>query len=319
MSNNEKKNIVIISGPTASGKTSLSIKLAKEINGSIISADSMQVYKTMDIGSAKITKEEMQGIKHYLIDVLEPEEDFNIALFKEMAKKALININNKGEIPIVVGGTGFYIQSLLYDIDFSEEASENTEIRSELTELAKKYGNEYVHNILKEVDFEASCSIHPNNIKRVIRAIEYNKLTGEKISTHNKMSHEKESTYNFVYFVINDDRNRLYNNIDKRVDIMMENGLLDEVISLKNRGLTIDNISMQGLGYKEILMYLNDELSLDEAIYIIKRDTRHFAKRQLTWFRREKNISWINKDEFDYDESKIIEYMKGKLRSEGII
>lgn len=314
----EKQNLIIISGPTAAGKTALSIRLAKEIDGSIISADSMQVYKRMDIGSAKISKDEMQGIKHYLIDILEPTEDFNIALFKEYAKDAIYKINKDNKIPIVVGGTGFYIQALLYDISFDENASENTQIRDELNNLAIKYGNEYIHNILKEVDVEAANSIHPNNIKRVIRAIEYYRLTGERISEHNEIQHSKESPYNYKYFVINQDREILYKNIDKRVDIMVENGLVEEVSRLKKEGLSRDYVSMNGLGYKEILDYLDNKCTLDEAIEIIKRDTRHFAKRQLTWFRREKDVTWINKEDFVNDEQ-ILDYIKEQIKSEGII
>ena len=319
MSINNKQSLIIISGPTAAGKTALSIELANNINGSIISADSMQVYRGMDVGSAKISVDEMQGIKHYLIDILDPKEDFNIALFKEYAKKAIESINAAGKIPIVVGGTGFYIQALLYDIDFDEAATEDTSIRDELTLLAKEKGNEYVHDILKKVDIKSANDIHPNNIKRVIRAIEYYKLTGNKISDHNLEQHEKESPYNFKYFVINEDREILYKNIDKRVDIMVENGLVEEVQKLKSGGLNRDYISMQGLGYKEILAYLDDEISLGEAINIIKRDTRHFAKRQLTWFRREKEVTWINKEDFGYDNNKILNYIKEQLESEGII
>lgn len=314
-----KKNLIVISGPTAVGKTALSIKLAKEINGSVISADSMQVYRGMDIGSAKITKEEMDGVKHYLIDILDPKDDFNIALFKQYAKEAVEEISAEGKIPIVAGGTGFYVQALLYDIDFDESASEDTSIRDELTLLAETKGNEYVHNMLKEIDPEAAEEIHFNNIKRVIRAIEFYRLTGEKISEHNKHQRQNQSPYNFKYFIINSDRSLLYERINKRVDIMIDNGLVDEVIKLKEAGLSTDNISMQGLGYKEILAYLNGETSLDEAIEIIKRDTRRFAKRQLTWFRREKDVIWINKEDYNFNDTLIIDYMKEQLRNEGII
>lgn len=315
----DKQNLIILSGPTAVGKTALSIKLAGDINGSIISADSMQVYKTMDIGSAKITKEEMKGIKHYLIDVLEPEEEFNIATFKQYAKNDIEYIKKEGKLPIIAGGTGFYIQALLYDIEFNEEASENESYREELMKLAITNGNEYVHKLLEEVDEESARTIHPNNVKRVVRALEYYKLTGKRISEHNEIERKKESPYNYKYFVINEDRKLLYENIDKRVDLMIKNGLVDEVQMLKERGLTINNISMQGLGYKEILSYLNGDISLDDAIYIIKRDTRHFAKRQLTWFRREKDVVWINKEDFNFDDDKILEFMKEQLKSAEII
>ena len=315
----DKRNLVIISGPTSVGKTSLSVKLAKEINGSIVSADSMQVYRSMDIGSAKITKEEMQDVKHYLIDVLEPEEEFNITVFKQFATNDIEMIYKDGKLPIIAGGTGFYIQALLYDIDFDDDASENTEYRKELMALIKEKGNDFVHNMLKEVDIKSANAIHPNDTKRVIRALEFFKLTGEKISEHNEIQRQNESPYNFVYFVINEDRELLYKNIDKRVDLMIENGLVDEVKKLKERGLTKDNVSMKGLGYKEILAYLDGEISLDEAIYIIKRDTRHFAKRQITWFKRERNVTWINKEDFDFDDNRILEYMKEQLKNAEII
>jgi len=310
-----KQNLVIISGPTAVGKTSLSIKLAQQINGSIVSADSMQVYRHMDIGSAKITKEEMQGIKHYLIDVLDPEEDFNIATFKTYAKNDIEMIKKDGKLPIIAGGTGFYIQSLLYDVDFSEEASEDNEYRDSLIMLAKTNGNEFIHKMLKEIDPESASSIHFNNVKRVIRALEYYHLTGEKISEHNEIQKKKESPYNFKYFVINKDRELLYKDIDRRVDIMLKQGLVDEVKALRDRGLTKDNVSMQGLGYKEILEYLDGRITLDEAIYIIKRDTRHFAKRQLTWFHREEAVIWLNHEDYETEKdmlARILELCRDK-------
>ena len=319
MINSTKQPLVIFTGPTAVGKTALSIRLAKELNGEIISADSAQVYKYMDIGSAKITKDEMQGIKHYLIDVLEPSEEFNIATFKEMAISACREIYSKGKIPIVVGGTGFYIQSLIYDVDFSKESEGNNEIRSELEQIYKEKGADYLHDMLKSIDKESAETIHKNNVKRVIRAIEYYKLTGEKISVHNKTQSEKESPFNFAYFVLNEDRDSLYKKIDKRVDIMFENGLVGEVKSLKNMGLSKDNTSMLALGYKEVLDYLNGEISLDEAKEIIKRDTRHFAKRQITWFKRENDVIWLNKENYNYDENKIIEVIKENLSVKGII
>lgn len=315
----KKRPLIILSGPTAVGKSELSIALAKKINGAVISADSMQVYRHMDIGSAKIKAEEMQGIKHYLIDLFMPDEEFHVVKFQEYAKKALEEIYAANQIPILVGGTGFYIQALLYDINFDDDANKSDEIRDRLENLITTKGNEFVHNMLKEVDEKAADEIHPNNVKRVIRALEYHYLTGEKISKHNETERIKESPYNFKYFVINEDRALLYKNIDKRVDIMIENGLVDEVKALKERGLTKDNISMQGLGYKEILSYLNNDITLEEAVYIIKRDTRHFAKRQLTWFKREKDVIWINKEDFSFDNNKIIEFMKEQLKGAGII
>lgn len=307
-----KKPLIILTGPTAAGKTKLSINLAKAINGEIISADSIQVYKHMDIGSAKITPDEMSGVKHYLVDILEPTEDFNIVLFQKYAKAAMKEIYAKGKIPIIVGGTGFYIQSVLYDIDFSE-SDEDNELRKELECLANEKGNDYLHNMLREVDPESAEAIHANNVKRVIRAIEYYRQTGEKISAHNETERQKESAYASCYFVLTDEREKLYTNIDKRVDIMVSDGLVDEVKSLIDMGCKRDSTAMQGLGYKEIVSYLENEISLDEAIYMIKRDTRHFAKRQLTWFRREKDVIWVEKDKFAYDDEKMLKYMIDKF------
>lgn len=304
-----KKPLIILTGPTAVGKTELSIELARAVDGEIISADSMQVYKHMDIGSAKITERDMQGIKHYLIDELEPWEEFNVVRFKQYADKYIKEIYKKGKIPILTGGTGFYIQAVLYDIDFTE-TKEDTSYREELEDLAAEYGPKYLHDLLKEVDQESAKQIHYNNIKRVIRALEYNKQTGLKISDHNREEREKESPYDFKYFVLNDDRKLLYDRIDKRIDIMLEKGLVDEVKKLKAMGCTKDMVSMQGLGYKEILSYLDGDISLDEAVYILKRDTRHFAKRQLTWFRRERSVIWVNKNEFGSDKGLILDFMK---------
>jgi len=303
-----KKPLIILTGPTAVGKTKASIGLAKALNGEIISADSMQVYKYMDIGSAKIRPEEMDGIKHYLIDELEPDEEFHVVRFQQMAKAAMEEIYAKGKIPIVVGGTGFYIQALLYDIDFTEN-DEDTEYRKELEKLAKEKGADSLHDMLKEVDPASAESIHANNVKRVIRALEFYKLTGQKISEHNERERGKESPYEFCYFVLNDDRQLLYDRIDLRIDKMLEDGLLEEVTALKNKGYTKEMVSMQGLGYKEILDYLNGACTLEEAIYILKRDTRHFAKRQLTWFRRERDVIWVDKNKYDHDEDKILNVM----------
>lgn len=303
-----KKPLIILTGPTAVGKTKASIGLAKALNGEIISADSMQVYKYMDIGSAKIRQEEMQGIKHYMLDELEPDEEFHVVRFQQMAKQAMEEIYAKGKVPIVVGGTGFYIQALLYDIDFTE-SDEDTEYREELEKLAQEKGAEYLHDMLRAVDPASADSIHANNVKRVIRALEFYKLTGQKISEHNEKERAKESPYDFFYFVLNDDRKLLYERIDARIDKMLEDGLLEEVTFLKNKGYTKDMVSMQGLGYKEILDYLNGECTLEEAVYILKRDTRHFAKRQLTWFRRERDVIWVDKNNYDHNEQKILEVM----------
>ena len=314
----EKKPLIILTGPTAVGKTQASIGLAKAIGGEIISADSMQVYKSMDIGSAKITTEEMDGVPHYLVDVLEPDEEFHVVRFQTMAKEALQKIYANGKIPIVVGGTGFYIQALLYDIDFTE-STEDSAFRKQLEEIALKEGSEYLHAMLQKVDPKAAEEIHANNVKRVIRALEFYEQTGLKISEHNEKERQKESPYNFCYFVLTDERSVLYERINARVDLMLKKGLIDEVRALKERGYTKDMVSMQGLGYKEILDYLNGELSLEEAIYILKRDTRHFAKRQLTWFRREREVTWIEKNKFKHKEQQILDYMLTELRERNII
>lgn len=313
-----KKPFVVLTGPTAVGKTALSIALAKAINGSIISADSMQVYKHMDIGSAKIMPEEMDGVKHYLVDEFEPDEEFHVARFTERAKECLEEIYAEGKVPILVGGTGFYIQAVLYDIDFSKQDADG-EYRQELEALAQEKGAEHLHAMLKEVDPESAETIHANNIKRVIRALEFYHLTGTKISEHNETERQKESPYNFAYFVLTDDRAKLYERIDKRVDIMVEKGLVDEVKKLKDMGYHREMVSMQGLGYKEILDYLDGKITLEEAIYIIKRETRHFAKRQLTWFRRENDVIWFDKGAYHQSEEAILADMMKILKDKKIL
>ena len=313
-----KKPLVILTGPTAVGKTKASIGLAKAIGGEIISADSMQVYKQMDIGSAKIKPSEMEEIPHYLLDILEPDEEFHVVLFQQMAKQAIQKIYEKGKIPILVGGTGFYIQAVLYDIDFSEN-EKDTSYREELEKLAQTKGAEYLHDRLREVDEKSAQDIHANNVKRVIRALEYFHQTGEKISEHNEEQRKKVSPYNFSYFVLNDERAHLYEKINLRVDQMINEGLVREVQSLKEKGYTRDMVSMQGLGYKEMLDYLDNKCSLEEAVEIIKRDTRHFAKRQITWFKRESDVTWIDKKEYDYNEERILKAMLQELKERGII
>ncbi len=299
--------LIILTGPTAVGKSELSIKLAKAINGEIISADSIQVYKELNIGSAKIMPEEMQGIRHYLIDVLEPTEDFNVFIFKKMAKEAIEDIIFQGKIPIIVGGTGFYIQSIIYDIDFDEE--DNSKIRLELEELAREKGNDYIHGELAKVDKASAMKIHPNNTKRVIRALEYYRLNNKPISLHNETERAKEAVFDAKYFVLNDKRELLYERINKRVDKMIQLGLVEEVSSLLDKGLDSSYNSMQGIGYKEIVEYLDGKCSLDEAVDNIKKNTRHFAKRQLTWFRREEKVNWIEKYEYKYDDERILSKM----------
>lgn len=313
-----KKPIVVLTGPTAVGKTELSIQLAKAIGGEIISADSMQVYKYMDVGSAKITPEEMDGVRHYLVDELEPFEEFHVVKFQEYAKKYLNEIYAHGKIPIIAGGTGFYIQALLNDIDFTEQESDSA-YRKELETLAEEHGNQYLHDRLKEVDPESAEAIHPNNRKRVIRALEFFQETGGKISEHNAKEQMRTSPYNFAYFVLNDERSHLYKRIDARVDKMIEDGLEAEVRRLKEMGCTKDMVTMQGIGYKEMLSYLDGGYSLEEAVYIIKRETRHFAKRQITWFKRERDVIWLNKNEFDYKNEAILAYMIKILKEKAII
>ena len=313
-----KKPIVVLTGPTAVGKTELSIQLAKVIGGEIISADSMQVYKHMDVGSAKITLEEMDGVRHYLVDELEPFDEFHVVKFQEYAKKYLNEIYAHGKIPIIAGGTGFYIQALLNDIDFTEQESDSA-YRKELEALAEEHGNQYLHDRLKEVDPESAEAIHPNNRKRVIRALEFYQETGRKISEHNAKEQMRTSPYNFAYFVLNDERSHLYKRIEARVDKMIEDGLEAEVRRLKEMGCTKDMVAMQGIGYKEMLSYLDGSYSLEEAVYIIKRETRHFAKRQITWFKRERDVIWLNKNEFDYKNEAILAYMIKILKEKAII
>lgn len=311
-----KQPLIVLTGPTAVGKTKASITLAKRIGGEIISADSMQVYRHMDIGSAKIRPGEMEGVPHYLVDVLEPDQEFNVVLFQSMAREAMERIRANGHIPIVVGGTGFYIQALLYDIDFTE-GGEDDGLRGELEAFAREKGPSALHARLAQVDEESARAIHPNNVKRVIRALEFYHQTGEKISVHNERERQRSSPYNFRYFVLNDERSRLYQRIDRRVDQMMEEGLVEEVRRLREMGMRPGMVSMQGLGYKEILDYLEGNCSLGEAVYRIKRDTRHFAKRQITWFKREKEVIWIDKPSYDYDEKKIVEAMLSYI-TEGV-
>lgn len=312
-----KRPLIILTGPTAVGKTHLSIALAKAVNGEIISADSMQVYKQMDIGTAKIRPEEMDGVPHHLVDVLSPKEEFNIVLFQQMAKEAMEKIYAQGKIPILVGGTGFYIQAVLYDIDFTETC-EDKGYREELQEFADKEGEEALHNLLKEKDPKAAEEIHPHNVKKVIRALEFYKSTGKPISAHNEEQRQKESPYNFLYLVLNQDREILYERIEKRIDQMVSEGLVEEVQALKEQGCHKEMVSMKGLGYKEILSYLDGEMTLEEAITLLKRDTRHFAKRQLTWFRREKEPVWIEKGAFE-NEDKILEHVLYLLKEKTII
>jgi tRNA dimethylallyltransferase len=309
-----KNKLIILAGPTASGKTSVSIDLAKRLGGEIISADSMQVYKYMDVGTAKISVEEMQGVKHHLIDVLDPKEDFNIVKFQNMVKCSIEEIVKNGHIPILVGGTGFYIQSVIYDIDFNNE-DDNSSVRKKLEEEYDAFGADFMHEKLKKIDIVSAQTIHKNNKKRIIRAIEYFLINNEPISSHNEVQREKKSPYDYRFFVLNPPRDILYERINKRVDIMVENGLVDEVKKLREMGLSTANISMQGIGYKEIIEYLEGEVSLETAIENIKQNTRHMAKRQVTWFKREKDVIYVDPFSFESND-KIVDYMIEKINTE---
>lgn len=311
----EKAKLLIIAGPTASGKSDTAVELALRLNGAVISADSMQVYRGMDIGSAKVTKEEMRGVPHYLIDCMDPTDEWNVVEFQKRAGQAIEEIRAKGMLPILCGGTGFYIQSVLYDIDFTE-MEDNSEYRQELQKLAREKGPEYLHDLLLQADPASAEAIHPNNVKRVIRALEFHRESGgSRISDHNREQRERDSAYDALFFVLTMDRKLLYERIDRRVDLMMEKGLVEEVKALREKGLTAWDVSMQGLGYKQILQALEGETTMDEAVYIIKRDTRHFAKRQLSWFRRERDVRWISVDRYP-DRKACIDAMEKTIREE---
>lgn len=306
-------DVIVIVGPTASGKTRLSIELAKCLNGEIVSADSMQIYKYMDIGTAKPTLDEMQGIKHYLIDEVLPSEEFNVVKFKELANKYIEEIFAKDKQPIIVGGTGLYISSLINNINFSESECD-WELREELKRQAEEHGPQFIHDKLKLVDEQAANNIHPNNVKRVIRALEVYHQTQKPISYHNEMSKVVPSKYNFILIGLTMDRQLLYERIDKRVDIMLENGLIDEVKGLVCQGFADSLISMQGIGYKEVLSYINNEKTLEETVEIIKRDSRRYAKRQITWFKRINEIKWFSIDNYG-NNNNIDEDVKGYIKT----
>lgn len=309
--------LIILTGPTAVGKTALSIGLAKAVGGEIISADSMQVYRGMDIGTAKIRPVEMQGVPHHLIDVLDPREPFHVAAFQEYCNQCMAEIYGRGHIPILVGGTGFYIQAVLYQIDFTQ-TEQDAAYREQLQREAENRGAEMLHRQLAQVDPEAAGQIHPHNVKRVIRALEYYRQTGKKISEHNAQEQQKTSPFHFRYYVLSLPREILYERINQRVDKMRLDGLEDEVRRLSKSGCTRDLISMQGLGYKEILQALDGEISMEDAYRKIKQETRHFAKRQMTWFRREREVTWLDKDKFG-DEQALLEYCIQDLQNHGIL
>ena len=292
----KKTPIIILTGPTAVGKTDLSINLAKKINAEIISADSMQIYEYMDIGSAKVDCNDMDGIKHYLIDEVKPDYPFSVSEFQQRANKYIKQITDKGKKVIVTGGTGLYLNSLIYNMDFAKNDANNI-LRNQLAKELEKYGIDYMHNKLRELDEESANRIHKNNTKRVIRAIEV-ALSGNKMNDFSSDLKFNEN-YEPIIIILNRDRQHLYERINKRVDIMFEKGLVDEVKNLLNLGYTKDMVSMQGIGYKEIIKYLDKEYTFDEAKEIIKRDSRRYAKRQLTWFRRYENAKWYDLDKYD--------------------
>ena len=313
-----KPPLVILTGPTAVGKTALSLRLAKRLHGEIVSADSVQVYRGRDIGSAKIQEEEREGIPHHLLDVLDPKEPFHVVRFQALAREALAGIYRRGHIPLLTGGTGFYIQALLYGIQFGEEGEDGA-YRLALEEMAVREGPIFLHERLRQVDPASAESIHPHNVKRVIRALEYYHLTRQPISAHNARERERSSPYRFCYFVLTDRREEIYRRIDQRVDEMLEAGLVEEVRRLAEEGCRASMVSMQALGYKEILAYLEGSCSLEEAVRLIKRNTRHFAKRQLTWFRREKEVIWVDKEAFQYREEDMVTFMVESCRKRGLL
>lgn len=305
--------VIVITGPTCVGKSNTAVLTAKKLNGEIISADSIQVYRGLDIGSAKITPEEMQGIKHHLIDFMEPTEEYNVTLFQQMGRTCIHEIQEQGKIPIIAGGTGFYIQALVKDVDFNKDATNQTR-REDLMKEAEGKDPLYLYSILKDIDPVTASVIDPYNLKRVARAIEFYESSGLSLASHNKKEMEKPYCYDTFYFVLYDDREQLYERIDKRVDTMMQNGLLTEVERCFHRNIPKDATSMQGIGYKELYGYLCGECTLEEAVARIKINSRHFAKRQITWFKREKNTIWINVKDYNYDLNAIAEYIVQVVR-----
>jgi len=300
--------IIAIAGPTAVGKTKFAIEVAKAFDGEVVSCDSMQLYKYMDIGSAKPTPEEMAQAKHHLVDFLDPRDEFSVSRYQEIAKEAINDILSRGKVPVISGGTGLYLNSLLYNMDFSSVPGDYS-YRNELTELAEKEGNEYIHNMLAEQDPEAASKIHPNNVKKVVRALERLKEGEGKIKQFSDIK-EETTDYEVILIGLTRDREELYNRINLRVDLLMEAGLLDEVKQLMDMGLTPDNISMKGIGYKEIMDYLDGKYSLDEAVETVKKNTRHYAKKQLTWFRRYDKMYWLDISDYADDEKAIEDMIK---------
>lgn len=294
----QKKPLAVILGPTAVGKTDTAIETAISLDAEIVTADSMQIYQYMDIGTAKPTKEERQRVPHHMIDIVRPDEEYSVALYQKHAKDAIAGIHNKGKLPILTGGTGLYINSILYPMNFST-AVEDTEYRNSLQKVAEDRGNEYVHSLLAETDPATAERLHPNDIRRVIRALEVYHLTGKTMSEYQQVFDETDIPYDIILIGLNMDREKLYNRINKRVDIMIDMGLVDEVKGLLDSGYSKDLVSMQGLGYKELVNYIEGAMTLDEAKELLKMATRRYAKRQLTWFRRDSKITWLDVDDYD--------------------
>ncbi|MBE4908643.1 tRNA (adenosine(37)-N6)-dimethylallyltransferase MiaA [Bacillus luteolus] len=316
MGEKKREKLVVLIGPTAVGKTKLSIELAKILNAEIISGDSMQIYKEMDIGTAKISSAEMEGIPHHLINIKEPDEDFSVAEFQQLVRNLITEITSRGKLPMIVGGTGLYIQSVIYDYKFSESPSDDN-YRKSLEQMALTEGIEVVHNLLKQVDPQSADKIHPNNVRRVIRALEVYHSSG-KTASETQETQEGELIYDTALIGLTMDRNILYERINFRVDEMMNMGLLREVTSLYERGFK-DCQSIQAIGYKEIYQYIDGKSSLEESIEQLKQNSRRYAKRQLTWFRNKMDVQWfdmtgVGSSMLDEKINEIFKYIAGKLR-----
>lgn len=306
------KRLVVVAGPTAVGKSETAVSLAREINGAVISADSMQVYRGMDIGTAKITKREMGGIPHFGIDICDPTQNYDVTEFVSMAHSAMDTVYSEGKVPIICGGTGFYIQALAYDIDFGKEEPDQG-FRKELADFADRYGTQALHERLERIDPRSAQAIPEGNVKRVIRAIEYYRNHGNPISEHNEKERRRKSPYDLLFFVLTDDRKRLYDRIDARVDQMMDAGLCDEARRIYEMIGDLDCTASRAIGYREMFSYFRGEMGLEEAVDKIKQNSRHFAKRQLTWFRRYPEVIWIDRRQYP-DTDSVVRYMTDRMR-----